>query len=314
MREAKTVLVRQAQLAAFVATYDRDRRLLTDAKIVPYETVASQHRELICTLKIAPPRQKQDRDRRLLTDAKIVPYETVASQHRELICTLKIAPPRQKQVERCGAPKTMVTTVDDTWKKATEAIRQATQLGLGITKPGRKVDKQAHDVKAKKTEYLTMDVTESSSIKVNGIELSRTSAFRYLGSAVALTAKWWLKWIHAQPVAVYGAESWPAVKEAKTRLSVMETKMLRWTAGVTHMDRIQNDVIRQKFGVAPIVDKMRKARLRWYGYVLRGEEDSVRKIDLNFEAAGVHPDLALDRERWRHDTRIADPATKRDRR
>ncbi|VDO19159.1 unnamed protein product [Heligmosomoides polygyrus] len=117
----------------------------------------------------------------------------------------------------------------------------------------------------------------------------------------------------------------------------METKMLRWTAGVTRMDRIRNDAIRQKFGVAPIADKMRKARLRWYGHVLRGKEDSVCKIGLNFEvigkrprgrpkqrwadtlhtdlkAASVYPDLALDRERWRHETRIADPATKRDRR
>ncbi|VDP16763.1 unnamed protein product [Heligmosomoides polygyrus] len=59
--------------------------------------------------------------------------------------------------------------------------------------------------------------------------------------------------------------------------------MLRWTAGVTRMDRIRNDAIRQKFGVAPITDKMREARLRWYGHVLRGEEDSVRKIGLNFE-------------------------------
>ncbi|VDO19541.1 unnamed protein product [Heligmosomoides polygyrus] len=42
----------------------------------------------------------------------------------------------------------------------------------------------------------------------------------------------------------------------------METKMLRWTAGVTRMDSIRNDAIRQKFGVAPIADKMRVARLR----------------------------------------------------
>ncbi|VDO83063.1 unnamed protein product [Heligmosomoides polygyrus] len=37
----------------------------------------------------------------------------------------------------------------------------------------------------KKTEYLTTDVTESSSIQVIGIELRRTSVFKYLGSAVA---------------------------------------------------------------------------------------------------------------------------------
>ncbi|VDP13176.1 unnamed protein product [Heligmosomoides polygyrus] len=39
------------------------------------------------------------RDRTLVTDAKVVPYETVATQHRPLIDTLKIAPPRLRQVE-----------------------------------------------------------------------------------------------------------------------------------------------------------------------------------------------------------------------
>ncbi|VDO22419.1 unnamed protein product [Heligmosomoides polygyrus] len=82
------------------------------------------------------------------------------------------------------------------------------------------------------------------------------------------------------PVAMYGAEYWPATEEVETCLSVMETKMLRWTAGVTRMDRIRNDAIRQKFGVAPIADKMREARLRWYGHVLHGKEGSVRKIGL----------------------------------
>ncbi|VDP30052.1 unnamed protein product [Heligmosomoides polygyrus] len=99
----------------------------------------------------------KDRDRSLVTDAKVVPYETVAPQRRPLICTLKIASPRLKQVERCGAARIKwwrmrekeaavisrvrlprVTSVDETWKKATDAIRQAARLELGITKPGRR--------------------------------------------------------------------------------------------------------------------------------------------------------------------------------
>ncbi|VDP43528.1 unnamed protein product [Heligmosomoides polygyrus] len=63
------------------------------------------------------------------------------------------------------------------------------------------------------------------------------------------------------------------------------------------MDRIRNDAIRQKFGVAPITDKMRGARLRWYGYVLRGKEDSLRKICLNFEAIGKRP-RGRPKQRW----------------
>ncbi|VDP07231.1 unnamed protein product [Heligmosomoides polygyrus] len=174
----------------------------------------------------------------------------------------------------------------------------------------------------KKTEYLTTDVTESSSIKVNGIELPRSSVFKYLGSAVASDGKLmvevnsrvsaaWSKWRSltgvlcdrkvperlklkiyravVRPVAMYGAECWPATKETESRLSVMETKMLRRTAGVTLLDRIRINAIRQKFGVAPIADKMREARLRWYGHVLRGEEDSVRKIGLKFDVIGKRP-------------------------
>ncbi|VDO65133.1 unnamed protein product [Heligmosomoides polygyrus] len=167
----------------------------------------------------------------------------------------------------------------------------------------------------KKTEYVTTVVNESGSIKIDGPELPRTSVFKYLGSAIESDGKLMVevnshvtaasfKWRSltgvlcdkklperfkskicravVRPV-MYGAECWPATKEVETRLSVMETKMLRWTAGVTRMGRIRNDAIRQKFGVAPIADKMREARLRWYGDVLRGKEDSVRNIGLNFE-------------------------------
>nr|CDJ83908.1 polyprotein [Haemonchus contortus] len=41
------------------------------------------------------------RDQGLVTDTT-VPYEMVATQHRPLICTLKIAPPKPKLAERCG--------------------------------------------------------------------------------------------------------------------------------------------------------------------------------------------------------------------
>ncbi|VDO85384.1 unnamed protein product [Heligmosomoides polygyrus] len=119
----------------------------------------------------------------------------------------------------------------------------------------------------KKTEYLTTDATEFSPIK--------SKIYRAV----------------VRPVAMYGAECWPATKEVETRLSVMETKMLRWTAGVTRTDRIRNDAIRQKFGVGPIADKM------WYGHVLRGKEDSVRKIGLNFEVIGKQP-RGRPKQRW----------------
>ncbi|VDP47401.1 unnamed protein product [Heligmosomoides polygyrus] len=43
----------------FLLVKDRDRSIVTDAKVVPYETVAPHHRPLICTFKITSPRMKQ---------------------------------------------------------------------------------------------------------------------------------------------------------------------------------------------------------------------------------------------------------------
>ncbi|EYC36442.1 hypothetical protein Y032_0896g2924 [Ancylostoma ceylanicum] len=43
-------------------------------------------------------------------------------------------------------------------------------------------------------------------------------------------------------VALYGAECWPVTKEVESRLSVMETMMLRWTAGITRADRVRSDI------------------------------------------------------------------------
>ncbi|VDP01587.1 unnamed protein product [Heligmosomoides polygyrus] len=114
----------------------------------------------------------------------------------------------------------------------------------------------------KKTEYLTTNVNEHGSIKINGTELSRVTSFNYLGSTITSGGN--LKTV-VRTVATYGAECWPVTKEIESHLSVMETKMLRWTAGVTRLDSVRNDTIRQRFGVAPIAEQLREARLRCFG-------------------------------------------------
>ncbi|VDL69559.1 unnamed protein product [Nippostrongylus brasiliensis] len=42
------------------------------------------------------------RDAKLVSDARVVPYETVVTRHRPLICATKITPPNREWVERCG--------------------------------------------------------------------------------------------------------------------------------------------------------------------------------------------------------------------
>ncbi|EYC27516.1 hypothetical protein Y032_0009g770 [Ancylostoma ceylanicum] len=132
-------------------------------------------------------------------------------------------------------------------------------------------------------------------------------------------------------VALYGAECWPATKEVERRLSVMETKMLRWTCA----DRIRNEKIRERFDIAPIADKLCETRFRWHGHVLHANEDTICKVGVDLEVpgkrpkgrpkqrwldtlhadlkpVGVHPDQAHDRVEWRQKIMKANPVTKRD--
>ncbi|CAD6199417.1 unnamed protein product [Caenorhabditis auriculariae] len=128
-----------------------------------------------------------------------------------------------------------------------------------------------------------------------------------------------------------------ATEKDEAKLAVMETTMLRWTAGVTKLDHVKNEDMRKRFGVAPIREKLRENRLRWFGHVLRADPTSIAKTSHTLEVDGkrprgrpkrrwmdtlnealkatkLHPDQAADRTKWRQRSRKADPATERDRR
>ena len=115
------------------------------------------------------------------------------------------------------------------------------------------------------------------------------------------------------------------------KISVAEMRMLRWMCGKTRRDRIRNETIREMVGVAPIEEKLRKNRLRWFGHVYRRPADAVVKrmdmITLGRNAQGrrrpkltldavVRKDLSilglsnettLDRAQWRKKIHVADP-------
>lgn len=138
-----------------------------------------------------------------------------------------------------------------------------------------------------------------------------------------------------RPIALYGAECWPITKKAERRLAVMETKMLRWTSGFSLLNRVRNDDIYRRYGVMPISEKMLEARLRWFGHTLRAHDGSIAKAGLKIDFkgkrpkgrprqrwsdtlhkdlrdAGLHPDLASDRCKWRMRSMRADPANTRE--
>ena len=70
-------------------------------------------------------------------------------------------------------------------------------------------------------------------------------------------------------------------------------RMLRWICGHTRMDRVRNDDIRDRLGVAPIEEKLIQYRLRCFGHVQwRPPEASVRSGILSQDS-----NVKRDRER-----------------
>ncbi|KAF3648246.1 putative 3'-N-debenzoyl-2'-deoxytaxol N-benzoyltransferase-like [Capsicum annuum] len=66
-------------------------------------------------------------------------------------------------------------------------------------------------------------------------------------------------------------------------------RMLRWMCGLTRRNRVRNEIIREKVGLASVENMMREVRLRWFGHVMRRcTNASVRRCER----------LAMDDFRW----------------
>ncbi|XP_070042852.1 uncharacterized protein [Nicotiana tomentosiformis] len=101
-----------------------------------------------------------------------------------------------------------------------------------------------------------------------------------------------------RPTILYGAEYWPVKIAHVQKMKIAEMRILRWLCGHTRLDRIINEVNRDKVGVAPIEDKMRKSRLRWFGHVRRKSTDvPVRRCE-RLTLEGLRRGRGRPKKRW----------------
>ncbi|KAK9071956.1 hypothetical protein SSX86_008387 [Deinandra increscens subsp. villosa] len=158
------------------------------------------------------------------------------------------------------------------------------------------LERKGFRISRSKTEYLHCNFSgitsgEDIDFTIGEVLVMQTTKFKYLGSFVQsdgdidfdathrVQAGWckWraasgvlcdkrfpesLKWkfygVVIQPTLLYGTECW-AIKKAQARkLETAEMRMLRWMCGQTRLDRIRNEVIRGKLGVAHISLKIRE--------------------------------------------------------
>ena len=75
-------------------------------------------------------------------------------------------------------------------------------------------------------------------------------------------------------------------QETRSRASCGRVEDVRFSLGVTTMDKIKNEFIRGTAQVRQMGDKVREARLRWYGHMQRQNTEYIGKRMLCLELPG----------------------------
>ena len=89
-----------------------------------------------------------------------------------------------------------------------------------------------------------------------------------------------------RPAIVYGLETVAVTKKQVEEMEVAEMKMLRFAMKVTRKDKIRNEYIRGIVKVERLGMKMREGRLRWYGHVMRRDQEYVGRRVMEMELPG----------------------------
>ena len=146
--------------------------------------------------------------------------------------------------------------------------------------------------RVKEFKYLRLTVQESGSCerevkkrvqtgcnrwrKVSGVICDRKLPARVKGKDSSVV----------RPAMVYGLETVMVTKKQVEEMEVAEMKMLRFAMGVTRKDKISNEYIRGTVKVEWLGMKMREGRLRWYGHVMRRDQEYVGRRMMEMELPG----------------------------
>ena len=132
-----------------------------------------------------------------------------------------------------------------------------------------------------------------------------------------------------RPALLYSMKTVAMTKTQERKMEVAEMKMLRFSLGVTRLDKCRNEEIRARLGVIELGAKLREARLRWMGHVYRREDDYVGKrverqmigrkkrgrpkrrwrdnIRDDLRVIDAQEEDAMNRTSWRQKIRTSDP-------
>ena len=89
-----------------------------------------------------------------------------------------------------------------------------------------------------------------------------------------------------RPVLLYGSKTWPVKEEDMVRLHRTEMSMLRWMSHDTFTNRISSKDLLTKFDLLSVRRVVQRNLLRWFGHVMRMDNDNWVKRCMTLEVNG----------------------------
>ena len=86
-----------------------------------------------------------------------------------------------------------------------------------------------------------------------------------------------------------GSETWSVRKENEVAFQRAEMRMVKWMCGMELQDRVPSKELRERLGLDDIISVLQQNRLRWYGHVLRKENNDWVKKCMEYEVEGAWP-------------------------
>ena len=93
-------------------------------------------------------------------------------------------------------------------------------------------------------------------------------------------------------ILLYGSEVWSLTTWTESKIQAAEMQVLRTIRGVTRRDRMRNTRIREDLHVTPLLEEIERYKLRWFGHVMRMDDQRKPKKYLKWRPPGKDQSVA----------------------
>ena len=99
------------------------------------------------------------------------------------------------------------------------------------------------------------------------------------------------------PILTYGHESWVMTERMRLQVQASEMSFLRRIEEVTLFSKVRSSEIRKSLNIEPLLLRIERSQLRWFGHVSRMPQERLPKQALLAKASGTRP-VGRPRTRW----------------